>query len=262
MQCLTYPNIARILDKSWLNKNPNHPYNQWVITAENTKEKLFLSRLDNYLGKITPLSGPRRIQSKLRNPQEFVDTYYELEVGSYLLDNGFDVEFERFLRDEKGNRITPDIFVKKENVIVEVKTLHRSNEVEKGLKSGKVFKFNEAKRIKDDIISELKKYSGKEIVYPLIVVVCKDFIKPPISSHIDFETILFYRSDRWVFNGVLRRTNDVEYRGLFYEDGGRHASILGGVGYWEQQGIMFYENPNTNKNSKIPGTFLDFLKRH
>lgn len=258
---MTYPNIEKILNKSWLSKNSNHPYNYWIVKAEDTKEKLFLSRLDNYLKKITPLLHLGKIQSKLRNPQGFVDTYYELEVGCYLVDNGFDVEFERRLCDDKGNRITPDIFVKGENVIVEVKTLHRSNEVEKGLKSGKVFEFNEAKRIKDDIDSELRKYCGKRIVYPLIVVVCRNFIKPPIVTSDDFETILFYRSDRWIFNGVLRRTHDVEYLGLYYMDEGRHAGILGGVGLWGRRGILFYENPNANKDSKIPSTFLGFLKR-
>lgn len=223
---------------------------------------LFLSRLDNYLEKLTSLLHPRRIQSKLRNPQEFVDTYYELEVGCYLIDNGFDVEFERPLYDEKGNRITPDIFVKEENTIVEVKTLHMSNEEEKGIKSHKVFEFNEAKRIKDDIDTELQKYRGKEFSYPLIIVVCKNFIKPPLVSPDDFETVLLYRSDRWIFNGELRRTNDVKYQGLYYVDEGRHARGLSGVGLWSGKRILaFYENPKANENSKISNKFLDFLKK-
>jgi hypothetical protein len=257
---LTYSNIEKILSKLWLSKNPSHPYNQWIMKAEDSEERLFLSRLDNYLEKLTSLLHSERIRSKLRNPQEFVDTYYELEVGCHLIDNGFDVEFERLLCDEKGNRITPDIFVKEENTIVEVKTLHMSNEEEKGIKSHKVFKFNEAKRIKDDIDTELPKYCGKGFLYPLIIVVCKDLIKPPIISTDDFETVLLYRSDRSIFNGELRRTNDVKYQGLYYVDEGRHASILSGVGYWLRDRMLFYENPKANKNSKISNKFLDFLK--
>jgi hypothetical protein len=254
-------NLERILDKEWLRNNPNHPYNQWIMKPEDSREKLFLSRLDNYVGKANPRLHTKTIQSKLRNSQGFVDTYYELEIGCFLIDNGFDVNLKKTLCDEKSNRITPDIYVEKDNVIVEVKTIHRSFEVEKGLESRRVFTCNEAKRIKDDILSELEKYSGKKITYPLIVIICPDFIKPPLVSPDDFETILLYRCDRWIFNGTLRRTNDVTYRGLYYDGEGRYAERLNGVGLWRQKGIWYYENPNVNKVLKIPSRFLDFLKR-
>jgi len=257
---MKYQNLDRILDKVWLRNNPDHPYNQWIKKSEDSKERLFLSRLDNYVEKVTLLLQTKRTQSKFRNYQGFVDTYYELEVGCFLIDNGFQVDFERTLYVERGTRITPDIFVEKDNIIVEVKTLHRSNEVEKGFKSGKVFKFNEAQRIKDDIFSELQKYGDKEIKYPLIVIVCPDFIKPPLVSPDDFETVLSYRCDKWIFNGKLRRTLDVEYQGLYYEDEGQNANILSGVGLWGRRGILFYKNPNVNKDSKFPKSrFLDFL---
>lgn len=160
----------------------------------------------------------------------------------------------------RGNLRTPDIFVKKDNIIAEVKTIHRSNEVEKGRKSGEIFKFNEAKRIQDDIYEELEKYGNRGIKYPLVVVVCPDFIKPPIVTPDDFETVLFYRCDRLIFNGKLRRTPDVQYLGLYFLDEGRHASILSGVGFWERRGILFYENPNAYMKIR-KSRFLDFFKK-
>ena len=257
-------NLERILDKAWLRNNPNHTYNQWITKPEDSEEKLFLSRLDNYVGKTNPRLHTKTMRSKLRNSQGFVDTYYELEVGCFLIDNGFDVNFEKALCDGKSKCITPDIFVEKDNVIVEVKTIHRSFEVEKGMKSGKVFKYDEAKRIKDDILSELQKYRGQGITYPLIVIECLDFIKRPLVAPDDFQTVLYYRGDSCIFlrNGTLRRTSNVEYQGLYYDDEGRHAERLSGVGLWGRKKILFYENPNVNKDSKIPASrLLDFLKR-
>lgn len=233
------------------------------MKAKDSKEKSFLQRFDDCLETAIPLlHTTKRIRSKLRNPPQFVDTYYELEVGCSLIDYGFEVDFEHTFPSELGNDKTPDIFVKKENVIVEVKTLHQSNEVEMGIKSGKVFKFNEAKRIKDDILEELQKYGRKEIKCPLIVVICECLIEPPIPSLDDLETVLFHRTDRGILIGSkFHLTTDAEYEGLYYVDKGRQADILSGVGLWRKKLVCFYENPNVNRYGKIPrGKFSDFLK--
>ena len=58
-------------------------------------------------------------------------------------------------------------------LIIEVKTLCRGIDVQEGLRSGKVFTHDESKRIKDDILSELEKYVGKGIRYPLAVIVAR-----------------------------------------------------------------------------------------
>lgn len=260
---MKYQNLERILDKAWLKNNPNHPYNQWIMKSEDSKEKSFLHRLDDYLETAISLLNTKRIQSKLRNSQEFVDTYYELEVGCSLIGHGFEANFEYTLPVEIGNDKTPDIFVMKENIIVEIKKLSRSYEVEMGIKSGEVFKFNPAKRVKDRILDELRKYWGKGIKYPLIVMLCKDLINPPILTPDDLETVLFYRSDRGIFaGGEFYLAPDVEYEGLYYADNGRQADILSGVGLWRNKLIRFYENPNANKDSRIPqGRFLAFLKK-
>ena len=67
------------------------------MKSEDIKEKLLLNNLDSYLGKAIPILKTKRIQNKLRNSDEFIDTYYELEVGSYLLNQGFKVDFEQTL---------------------------------------------------------------------------------------------------------------------------------------------------------------------
>lgn len=258
---MTCPNLERILGKKWLKNNLNHPYNQWVMKSEGSKEQTFLQLLDDCLMKVIPFHKPKNIRSKLRN--EFVDTYYELEVGCYLLNQGFEVDFEHTFPSGMGNYKTPDIFVKKENVIVEVKTLHESYRVQTGIKSDKVFEFDESKRIKDRILDELDKYSGSGIKYPLVVMLCNDYlIKPTILSPDDLETVLLYRSDRIIVSGSdYFPTSDVEYEGLYYANNGRQAELLSGVGLWRKNPIRFYENPNVNRYGKIPrGKFLDLLR--
>lgn len=241
---MKYDNLEKILGKNWLNKNPNHPYNQWIIKPEKSKEKIVLSNLESYLKKI-PLLKTKTIQTKLRNPTQFVDTYYELEVACYLIDNEFDVDLERNFLNKLGFDITPDIFLKTDNIIIEVKTLHRSDKVKEGLNSGKAFKHNEAIRIKDDIFSELEKYAGKGIKYPLIIIICPDFIEPPYVSIDDFENVLYARADKAVFIGEFCLTPNFEYKGVYYD--GDQANILSGVGLWDKGRIIFFENPNVKK---------------
>ncbi|MCK5563047.1 hypothetical protein KAI30_02650 [Candidatus Bathyarchaeota archaeon] len=259
---MTYNNLEHYLGKLWLRNNPNHPYNLWRMKSEDSKEKLLLYKLDSHLGKVIPLLKTKRIQHKLRNSAEFVDTYYELEVGCYLLNQGFEVDFEQTLPSGTGNYKTPDIFVKKENVILEVKTLHKRFDVEKGEKSGEVFKFNGAKKIGDKILEVLETYSGSGIKYPLVVMLCNDYlINPPILSPDDLETVLLYRSDGlFVFGNSRVPTSDVKNDGLYYADKGQQADVLSGVGLWRKKLIRFYENPNVKKQYKITqGKFLDFL---
>lgn len=265
---MTYQYLERILEKTWLRNNPDHPYNKWNMKPPDSVEKLFLSRFDNHLKKVASLLPTKKIQDKLRNYQnsQFVDTYYELEIGCFLIDNGFEVSFEPTLCDKTGNPRTPDIFIEKEETIVEVKTLHESDKVKKGKESGKVFEFNTSIRIKDIISNELYKWR-KGIKYPLIIVICPDEIEEPLVTSDDFEAELYRQSNRVVFShGKVYWTSDVEYSGRYFLDEGRNALGLSGVGLWRRRGrrreIVFYENRNVNKDSKIPhGRFLDFLKR-
>jgi len=259
---MTYPNLERVLGKTLLMKNSSHPYYKWIMKSKDSKEKSFLQRLDNYLETVNPLLHTKRIPSNLRNSEQFISTYYELEVGCYLLNQGFEVDFEHNLPVEIGNHKTPDVFVIKENIIVEVKKLSQSDEVEMGIKSGKVFKFNSPNRVKDRISDELGKYSRRGIKYPLVVMLCKDVIDPPILTPDDLEAVLFCRSDRGIFaGGKFHLTYDVDYEGLYYVDNGRQADILSGVGLWRDKPMCFFENPNVNRYGKIPrGKILDFLK--
>jgi hypothetical protein len=259
---LTYQYLERILDKTWLRNNPDHTYNKWVTKPTNSRERMFLSSLDNYLEKVTlGLSNPKTIQDKLRNwkSSQFRDTYNELKVGCFIRDSGFDVDFEWTLNSSEAGK-TPDIFVKGENVIIEVKTLHRSLEVEKGINSRKCFDFNEAVRLKRELFRELEKYGTKEINYPLAVIVCPDFINQPLVSSEDVRTVLFCRGDKGRFNGAFQKTDDVEYRGLYFEkdpEKKRCLRVLSGVGLWRQ---VFYENLNADRALKIPqGRLLDLL---
>ena len=118
--------------------------------------------------KVIAILKTKSIQHKLRD--KLVDTYYELEVGCNLLNHGFELDFERTLLLNTSNYRTPDIFVKNENVIIEVKTLQQSHKVKNGIKSGKVFFFEPSEKIKDKILDELEKYSGSEIKYPLVII--------------------------------------------------------------------------------------------
>lgn len=259
---MTYNNLEHYLGKSWLRNNPNHPYNLWRMKSEDSKEKLLLYKLDSHLEKVIPLLKTKRIQHKLRNSAEFVDTYYELELGCSLMDKGFKVNFEYSLPCGNSGSKTPDLFVQKENIIVEVKTLHQSRRIKNGIQSGKVFKICEAERIRDRILLELEKYSEIGLKNPLIMMLCNDYlISPTILSTDDLETVLLYRSDGiFVFGSNYAQTSDVKYEGLYYTDKGKQANVLSGVGLWRKRLIQFYENPNVKKQYKITqGKFLDFL---
>lgn len=257
---MVFNDLNRVIGKSWLKNNPNHLYNQWLMKSDDCKEKILLHNLDSNLKEINGLRT-KRLQRKLRN--EFVDTYYELEIGCHLLNQGFEIDFEKTLKLDNGNKREPDVFVKTENAIIEIKTLHQSFDLKKGKESGKVFKIKEADRIKDRILKELGKYSGSGIKYPLVVMLCNDYlIKPTILSPDDLETVLLYRSDRIIVSGSdCFPTSDVEYKGLYYANNGRQAELLSGVGLWRKNPIRFYENPNVNRYGKIPrGKLLDLLR--
>jgi hypothetical protein len=258
MVCRT---LERILDRDWLRNHPNHTYNLWTKEREGCRENQFLNKLEDYLQKLSPLLKTRHLRSKLRS--NFVDTYYELEVGCSLINYGIKVDFEHKLPIENGNTRTPDIFIPDENTIVEVKTLHQSNELEKGLKTGGFFQLHEANRVKDRILAELSKYFGIELKHPLVLIICNDIIRPTILSTDDLETVLLYRINRGIFaHREFHLANDSNYEGLYFADNGLQANILSGVGLWRGRFLRFYENPNANKESRIPqGKLSDFLKR-
>lgn len=260
MKPSTYPNLESILDIDWLTNNPDRLYNQWIRKSDNSKEKLLLSSYDKYLERVIPLlTTTKKIQDKIRN--QFVETYNELDVGCSLVDRGFDVDFECTLI---GN-ITPDIFIKKDNVIVEVKTLHQSDKVERGIKSHGVYEHNEANRIRNLLFIDLEKYAKQEIMEPLIIVICPDIIKPPYESPDDFKTVLDYQINKmFVLGPYHAMSNKVEYKGLYYNEEGEVISILSGVGHWyhEKKEMDYYPNPKVRKTSKIPqGELLDFLNK-
>ena len=262
---MTYHNLESILDKRWLANHPDHIFNQWAMKPNDSKEKSLLSRFDTYVGKtFMSLHAKKKFQNKIRNQKQFVDTYSELEVGCSLIDKGFKVNFQKTLKG-KRSKLTPDLFIENDNVIVEVKTLHQSAEAEKGMKSFKVFILGEAKRIRDDLFNELRKYREQGIEHPLIVVVCPYIIKPPIASQDDFETVLYCQENRMtIFGGFLSMSPKVEYKGLYYSSiYGELPAILSGVGLWgwKRKDMVFYPNPNVNATSKIhQGNFLDYLQ--
>lgn len=266
MQSLAYQNLEKILDETWLKNNLDHTYNKWIMKPADSKERMFLSRFDKYIERVDPLLlSKTTIQNKLRNYQnsQFTDTYYELEVGCYLMDNGFLVDFE-WKPDGENGKITPDLFVKKYNVIIEIKTIHLTYQEETGRKSGRVYELEPYKKIKDAILKEIEKYWEMEIKYPLIVIICPDFVGQPLLPNDDFETVLEHLVSRATLfpNGTLHFSPNVERQGLYFKDEGLQCRILSGVGKWTGKGILFYENPNVKENSKIPeGRFLDILKQ-
>lgn len=259
---MTYHNLENVLDKRWLANN-DCIFNQWAMKSNDSKEKLLLSRFDAYIGKIvTSLHSTKELQKKIRN--QFVETFNELEVGCSIIDKGFNVNFEKSLIGERS-KLTPDLFIENDNVIVEVKTLHQSAEEEKGMKSHQVFFCDEAKRIRDDLFEELHKYGEQRIEYPLIVVVCPDSINPPIASQDDFEIVLYSPFSRMTVRGrLITMSTEVEYEGLYFtREYGEQTAILSGVGLWEwkRKDMVFYPNPQVKEASQIrQGNFLDYLR--
>lgn len=144
---MAYNNLEILLGRQFLREHQNHEYNRWRFKSEDSKEKRLLNNLEAYLKRIRPSLKTKRIQKGLQS--NFIDTYYELEVGCYFLNHGFEIDFEKTLRLNNNDYRTPDLFVKNENVIIEVKTLHQSDKVKKGIKSGEVFFFNSSQKVKE-----------------------------------------------------------------------------------------------------------------
>jgi hypothetical protein len=129
-------------------------------------------------------------------------------------------------------------------------------------RAGRVFNYNEARRVKEEIFRALGQYETKGIKYPLVVIICLDIVERPLVTTDDIETVLLCRGDGLILDGTLHKTNDVKYQGLYFEqdfEKKRYLCTLSGVALWRQK---FYENPNVDKTLKIPqGRLLDFLKK-
>lgn len=114
-----YPAIKKIFGEEWLNdqKNQNHP----IFGIGH--EIQYLTALDKYLRYIRT---KKRTRDQLRNSQQFWDVYYEFEIAYFLRKLGLDPKLH-----EKICGVETDIFLEKENIVVEIKHLHIPYRVEK-----------------------------------------------------------------------------------------------------------------------------------
>lgn len=114
-----YPTIVRYFGLPWLEAKENSDHVLWIRWNQGDRLK-FLGRWERALAI---LDGPglvkREIVRMLKNPDQFLDTMAQVEVASYLLTKGFEIELEA----RKSDKIT-DISLIREGVCIEVKNLH------------------------------------------------------------------------------------------------------------------------------------------
>ncbi len=117
----SYQEIERIIGVNWLNnpKNQHHPLfsigDEWYLQNLNLYLKNFQKR--------------RSTRDQLRNPPQFWDIYYELEVAYFLKKHGLNPKLH-----EKIHGKETDIFLKQENLVIEIKHLNIPYKVEKKIK--------------------------------------------------------------------------------------------------------------------------------
>ena len=79
--------------------NRGHIFNEWILKPEKEVRKKHyyygLMVMWEKLEQAPTLKSPKKIQNKMR--YQFLDTFYELDVGCSLLEKGFEVNFEKIL---------------------------------------------------------------------------------------------------------------------------------------------------------------------
>jgi len=171
----------------------------------------------------------------LKNSDQFLDTIAQIEIASVLLTRGFEVELEA----EKSGR-TPDIFLVREGVCVEVKNLHMDTVLLEQALSG------DAKPVwlRDRLPCAVEeKYAQLPDGYPNILVV----IAPPEVQFDEFED--FFVNIPTTANFDTGEVTHGKPEGFFYcerIDGTKIHTKMTAVVMWKDTVRRYLMNPYAN----------------
>jgi len=171
----------------------------------------------------------------LKNPAQFLDTIAQVEIASILLTKGFEIELEA----RKSGR-TPDIFLIREGVCIEVKNLHMNAALQEQASSREA----EPVWLRDRLPSAVEeKYSQLAHGYPNILAV----IAPPEVQFDEFED--FFINIPTTMNIGTGLITHEEPKGFFFSerlDGSKIHTKMSAEEMWKDNVRRCRKNPNAN----------------
>lgn len=179
----------------------------------------------------------------LKNPVQFLDTIAQVEVASILLTKGFEIELEA----RKSGK-TPDIFLIREGVCIEVKNLHMDAVLQIQASSGEA----EPVWLRDRLPSAVEeKYLQLARGYPNILAV----IAPPEVQFDEFED--FFINIPTTMNITTGLATRGKPEGFFFSerlDGSKIHTKMSAVVMWKDTVRRYLMNPNANLpvNDELP----------
>jgi len=217
----------------WLEAQENSDHVLWI--RWNRGDRLgFLQRWEKALAI---LDSQHLVESEivlmLRNPDQFLDTMAQVEVASILSTKGFHIELE-----SKKSGKTPDIYMIREAVCIEVKNLHMDAVLLEQAVTGKA----KVVWLKDRLPSAVEeKYAQLPDGYPNILVV----VSPPEIQFDEFEDLFIDVSTTiYVETGEIMHGSP---KGLFYQervDGRKIYAKISAAVMWKDHVRRYLLNPS------------------
>lgn len=132
-------------------------------------ETSYLTKLEEYLKDVRE---KRRTRDPFRNPPQFWDAYYELEIAHFLKKLGLNPQLNETICGQET-----DIFLEDENLVIEIKHLHIPQQIEDHTKRArtKLKAINTTFINMKRMLTYLQEKDCQDI-YPNIVVFCPDIM--------------------------------------------------------------------------------------
>lgn len=230
-----YPTIVKYFGLPWLKGKENSNHVLWIRWNQGDKLR-FLERWERTLALLDAqgLVKPKVVRM-LKNPDQFLDTIAQVEVASVLLTKGFEIELEA---NKSGK--TPDIFLIREGICIEIKNLHIDPILLEQALTGNA----EVVWLRDRLPSAVEeKYDQLPDSYPNILVVFA-----PLEVQFDeFED--FFIDIPMTYNLDTGEVTRGKPRGFFYHervDGTKSHIKLSAVIMWKDHARRYLVNPNAN----------------
>jgi hypothetical protein len=228
-----HPTLAKCFGFQWLEGKGNSDHVLWICWNQGDR----LGFVERWERVLTLLDNKRLVKPEivrmLKNPVQFLDTIAQVEVASILLTKGFEIELEA----RKSGK-TPDIFLIREGVCIEVKNLHMDAVLQEQALSGEA----EPVWLRDRLpFAVEEKCLQLADGYPNILAV----IAPPEVQFDEFED--FFINTPTTMNTTTGQVTRGTPDGFFYSerlDGSKIHAKLGAVIMWKDHARRYLMNPN------------------
>jgi hypothetical protein len=230
-----YHTIVKHFGLPWLKAEKTSNHVLWIRWNQGDRLR-FLERWERTLALLDgqDLVKPK-IVGMLKNSDQFFDPITQAEVASVLLTKGFEIELEA---NKSGK--TPDIFLIREGICIEIKNLHTDAVLLEQALTGNV----EVVWLRDRLPSAVEeKYDQLPDSYQNMLVV----FAPPDVQFDEFED--FFIDVPTTHNLGTGEVTRGKPKGFFYQervDGTKIHTKLGAVIMWKDHTHRYLVNPNAN----------------